>query len=59
MKRVLDSLLFLDGPPPAVCVAQTAQITGVVRDASDAAIPNARIVATNVGTEGLELAGQL
>lgn len=35
----------------ANCLAQNAQLTGVVRDSSDAGVPNARIVVTNTGTE--------
>jgi len=50
VRRILYSLLFLIALP-LLCVAQTAQITGVIRDASEAAIPNARIVVTNVETE--------
>ena len=51
IRPVLRACLLATALPGAVS-AQTfqAQITGVVRDPSGAAVPNAKVVATNIAT---------
>ncbi|MBL8233664.1 MAG: TonB-dependent receptor [Bryobacterales bacterium] len=49
MNRSLSIALLLIAS--ALCHGQNAQVTGIVKDSTDAGIPNARVVVTNTDTE--------